>query len=131
MDITQRGVGAREDRAAHRAPEESAMPMRPNFDSPLQLHHGNTRVATHGPLNWDDVRGNCRVDVTITQIVNGQKVSAAGQSGGYDDRDPTWEAEARTNGVALQPGTACAKGFARPDSAPAVEWHETVELRQA
>jgi hypothetical protein len=105
------------------------MPMRPNFDSPLDLHHGNTRVDAKGPLNWDDTTGNCHISVRITQTVNGAEVVATGRSGGYDDDDPTWDAEARTNGAQLQPGTAHAAGVAELEDDDDIRWEEDVELR--
>jgi hypothetical protein len=105
------------------------MSMRPNFDSPLDLHHGNTRVDTRGPLDWNGTTGNCRITVTITQTVNGQQVVATGESGTYNDDDPTWDADARTDGARLEPGPADAHGVATLESGERIPWDEQVQLQ--
>src|SRR4051794_9734203 len=98
------------------------MSMRPNFETPLDLYHGNTRVDAKGPLNWNGTKGNCRIKVEIKQRINDQDVVATGDSGGYDDKNVDWDAEARTTGAELQPGSASAHGVATLDSGEKIPW---------
>ena len=97
-----------------------------NVASPL-LSTMSLRETTR---HWNETRSpSCHISVRITQTVNGAEVVATGRSGGYDDDDPTWDAEARTNGAQLQPGAAHAAGVAELEDDDEIRWEEDVELR--
>ena len=106
--------------------------MKPNFDSPLSLDNDNRRVDAIGPLEWEGATGQCRVAVTITQIINGATVLATGESGNYNSNEPTWDTHADTrNGLQLRPGPAQATGVLTltDPTRPSIQWTETVQLQ--
>jgi hypothetical protein len=105
--------------------------MKPNFNSPLDLTHGRTRVEAEGPLHWNDTQSKCKIDVTIVQGA----VKATGESNEYDTDKPDWEAEARTRHDAqLAPGAAVALGVVKledEDEEQPDPWVQPVTLRDA
>jgi hypothetical protein len=104
--------------------------MKANFDDPLHIENGGTRVDACGPMDWQGASGKCDIAVTITQTLNGTTVVGTGDTGTYNQGDNRWDTNADTQGANhFQPGPAHAQGTINLRGGAPIPWGQDVTLQ--